>query len=164
MRRIFAILILVFFVTLGCIREDIPPVEPDIEEEEPGIEEEIECDALTRCSEGYECVKLPDKSKPLCILPDVLKSDEYKDCAVAESYPVQLICPGRPIKARGGCESDSDCKVSGCSGEICSEQELVSICLYKPEFGCYKLTSCKCINGRCGWEQTEEFLDCKSRY
>ncbi len=144
-------------LTHGCVQEQ--PISKGGQEQPIG-EEEIECDALTRCSEGYECVKLPDKSKPVCVSPDVLKSDKYKNCAVAESYPVQLICPQARIRG-DGCESDSDCKISGCNGEICSEQEgMASICVYKPEFECYSLTNCKCINGKCGWEQTEEFLDC----
>lgn len=62
------------------------------------------------------------------------------------------------------CGLDSECKVSGCNGEICGKEEMMSICIYKPEFECYKLSSCKCIDGRCGWEQTEDFLKCSSKY
>jgi len=128
-------------------------------QEQPVSKEDVVCDASKPCSEGYQCVKLPDKTSPTCVTEDTLQSPEYKDCAVAESYPIQLICP--QINARGGCESDSDCKISGCNGEVCSEQEgVASICVYKPEFECYTLTNCKCTNGKCGWEQTEEFLNC----
>lgn len=161
MRKTFAILVLILFLTLGCVREDIQPVEPDVGEE-PGIEEEIECDAVTPCSKGYECVKLPDKTSPTCVTEETLQSPEYKDCAIAESYPVQLICPR--INSGDGCESDSDCEIGGCNGEICGSKESIkdvaSICLYKPEFECYTLTNCKCTSGRCDWERTEEFLNC----
>lgn len=58
------------------------------------------------------------------------------------------------------CELNSDCKVSGCNGEICGKEEMMSICIYKPEFECYKLSKCKCIKGKCNWEQTEELLSC----
>lgn len=164
MRKIFVILILALFLTTGCLRKDVHPAEPVIGEE-PGIGEEVECDALTPCNEGYQCVKLPDKLSPVCVTEETLKSPKYGDCAILESYPIQLKCPEGKIPAiTKGCEKDSDCKIGGCNGEICSEEEMSSICLYKPEFECFKLTNCKCINGRCDWEQTEKFLDCRSRY
>jgi len=158
MRRIFVILVLALLLIVGCVQKGILPSEPDIEE--PITGEEILCDALKPCDEGYECVKLPENTRPTCVLPEVLKSDKYKDCRVAESYPPQIICPQTRLSGEG-CESDADCKVSGCNGEVCSSQEgVASICVYKPEFECYSLTSCKCTDGRCGWEKTEEFLDC----
>lgn len=126
-------------------------------EQEQVSKEGVECDASKPCDEGYECVKLPDKANPMCITKDTLQSTKYKDCIMLESYPVQLKCPS---KTKGGCEADSDCKISGCNGEVCAEQEMTSICLYKPEFECYSLINCKCLNGECGWEKTEEFSAC----
>jgi eight-cysteine-cluster-containing protein len=58
------------------------------------------------------------------------------------------------------CQKDSDCKITGCNGEICSKEQLMSICIYKPEFECYKLINCKCTDGKCGWEKTDEFNEC----
>lgn len=52
------------------------------------------------------------------------------------------------------CETDSDCIVSGCSGEICgsANEEIVSICIWKD---CYKNSNynCKCINNQCQWSK-----------
>lgn len=143
---IYFTLLAVVFLMLGCAVQ-----------KQPVSKEDVVCDASKPCSEGYECVKLPETPTPVCILPEVLESDKYKDCTLLESYPVQLKCPSKP---KGSCEIDSDCKISGCNGEICAEQEMTSICMYKPEFECYSLTNCKCTNGKCGWEQTEEFLNC----
>lgn len=156
----FLIFILILFLTAGCLRKDAHPAEPRTGEE-PGAEEEIECDAFTPCSAGYDCVKLPDNPKPLCVSPNVLKSDKYKDCAVAESYPVQLICPKEktPVTLQE-CEADSDCQIGGCNSEICAKEKMNSICIYKPEFECYKLIKCRCIDGRCSWGKTQEFLEC----
>lgn len=156
-KTIYAIMIILFF-TAGCTEKQADKEEPIIDDSN-GPVTDVKCDAITPCDEGYECVKLPETATPVCVLPEVLESDKYKDCAVLESYPVQLKCPSQ-TRPRGGCEADSDCKISGCSGEICAEQEMTSICLYKPEFECYSLTNCKCVNGKCGWEQTKEFLDC----
>lgn len=70
--------------------------------------------------------------------------------------------PDAPVTKE--CEVNSDCKIGGCNGEICAKEkfseEIASICLFKPEFACYKLIDCKCTNNKCGWDKTEEFLDC----
>ncbi|MDP2909232.1 MAG: hypothetical protein Q8N77_05485 [Nanoarchaeota archaeon] len=125
------------------------------------------CDANNPCDEGYTCAKLPDKDKPVCIRPEALESSEYKGCNIAESYPVQVICPGKEAAQEkpvtNGCEKDSDCKISGCNNEICYEETRFSTCVYKPEFECYKLAKCKCFQGRCGWEQPREFSDCLAK-
>lgn len=59
------------------------------------------------------------------------------------------------------------CFVSGCSREICSENpSVISPCIYKPEFVCYKSAKCESqLNGKCGWTQTAELRACidKSR-
>jgi eight-cysteine-cluster-containing protein len=59
------------------------------------------------------------------------------------------------------CDSDSECFVGGCSSEICStDPNAVSACIFKPEFECYRLTTCGCVENRCQWEQTPEFDTC----
>jgi len=56
------------------------------------------------------------------------------------------------------CIKDEDCVVSGCNKEICANRPLTSICVWKPEYEC--LTSCKCINFRCQWENTTQYYEC----
>ncbi|MCS7106180.1 MAG: hypothetical protein NZ942_02610 [Candidatus Aenigmarchaeota archaeon] len=50
------------------------------------------------------------------------------------------------------CSKDEDCKISGCSSEICHSEDLVSTCELIPtpknDFGC---SACKCVNGKCKW-------------
>ncbi len=62
------------------------------------------------------------------------------------------------------CHTDRDCATGGCSGEICGPKEkvknIMSACVYKPEYACLKYTSCRCIQGKCQWEKTEEYLEC----
>ncbi|MEM4366932.1 MAG: eight-cysteine-cluster domain-containing protein [Candidatus Anstonellales archaeon] len=62
------------------------------------------------------------------------------------------------------CYSDSDCAIGGCSGELCGlkGEEMVSTCIYKPEYDCLKYSSCTCISGKCQWKRTGEYLDCLS--
>ena len=65
-----------------------------------------------------------------------------------------------------GCKTDADCAVGGCNGEACLSKEdagkFGSICVYKPEFACYKQISCGCIEDACAWQETPEFRLCVS--
>lgn len=64
--------------------------------------------------------------------------------------------------------SKNECVIGGCNGELCLDKEandkgVASICLYKPEFACYKSAKCeKQANGKCGWTQTSELKACLS--
>lgn len=65
--------------------------------------------------------------------------------------------------AGGECASDSDCRTGGCSGELCvlaSEGRRASICEFRPEYECYSMIDCGCVNGYCRWKETAEFMEC----
>lgn len=66
-----------------------------------------------------------------------------------------------PIKFNLLDERLAVCKPTGCSGQICSDEEMMSTCEYKEEYSCYKNARCeRQANGRCGWTQTEELRIC----
>ena len=58
----------------------------------------------------------------------------------------------------------SGCKIGGCNSEVCSDTdsgEIMSVCLYKPEYACYKFAVCEIQeNGQCGWTITEATQTC----
>ena len=62
------------------------------------------------------------------------------------------------------CSSGSDCGVGGCSGQVCATAEeavgMITTCEYREEYGCLKLTSCGCVNGKCVWQQNTEYTAC----
>ncbi|MBD3164456.1 eight-cysteine-cluster domain-containing protein [Candidatus Woesearchaeota archaeon] len=64
----------------------------------------------------------------------------------------------------GECSSDTDCVTAGCSGQLCvpqgRESDTMTICDFKPEYDCLRLTSCSCIAGKCSFEQTQEYRQC----
>jgi hypothetical protein len=61
----------------------------------------------------------------------------------------------KPSSAKGGCI------VGGCNGEICSDTNMASPCIYKPEFVCYKKAKCeRQKGGGCGWTPTAELTAC----
>ncbi|GMV13547.1 MAG: hypothetical protein HS104_27650 [Polyangiaceae bacterium] len=54
------------------------------------------------------------------------------------------------------------CFTSGCSGQICSDTDVMSTCEWKPEYACYKQYG-KCelqAGGKCGWTKTDELAAC----
>lgn len=53
------------------------------------------------------------------------------------------------------------CKVGGCSGEICSDKEMLSNCMYRAEYACYKQAKCEVQkDGECGWTHSTELDTC----
>lgn len=70
--------------------------------------------------------------------------------------PVSPITPVTPPPV-----SVSQCRPTGCSGQICADQDMVSTCEYRPEYVCYKNARCeRQSNGQCGWTQTAELSSC----
>lgn len=79
------------------------------------------------------------------------------------SFPV-VVASGTE-KIVGGVEGESGnadtCVVTGCSGQICAESEMMSTCEYRAEYACYKTAKCeKQSSGQCGWSQTSELSVC----
>jgi len=61
--------------------------------------------------------------------------------------------------------SPNTCRPAGCNNELCvadaQANDIVSTCIYKPEFACYKQARCELQNnGQCGWSQTPELISC----
>ncbi len=55
----------------------------------------------------------------------------------------------------------AECIVSGCSGEVCAETSMVTICLWLDWYACLRLTTCgRLSDGSCGWLPNEAFLAC----
>lgn len=54
------------------------------------------------------------------------------------------------------------CKITGCSGQVCAEEDVITTCEVRPEYACYKEFG-KCerdSTDRCGWAQTKDLLSC----
>jgi Cys-rich repeat protein len=60
------------------------------------------------------------------------------------------------------------CQVSGCSGEICSEEPVASYCIWEPWYVCLgpEITTCGPFgpDGGCMWQPTAAFFDCMSQF
>lgn len=52
------------------------------------------------------------------------------------------------------CNNDSDCKIGGCSAQVCmgAGEEIFTTCEYRDCYDRIKFgVSCKCVNNRCQW-------------
>jgi hypothetical protein len=114
--------------------------------------------------------------------------NSYADCVAAgnptlETYPSQCKTPDghtfvnpdeqpaaqAPTSTQTQPQSQqyvqNGCMVAGCSGEMCSDAtdagNLVSNCIYMPQFACYKTARCeKQADGKCGWSMTADLSAC----
>ncbi len=58
----------------------------------------------------------------------------------------------------------SMCRVTGCSGQICSDKEVITTCEYRADYACYSLAKCeRQIDWQCGWTKTLQFSQCLTK-
>jgi len=71
---------------------------------------------------------------------------------------------GKIKEEKSNSANTEKCVVSGCNGEICQgkdEEPVLTPCLYKPEYDCYKKAICEIQkDGSCGWTKTKEYQEC----
>ena len=59
------------------------------------------------------------------------------------------------------CAPAPACKKTGCSGEICSDQDIASTCEFKASYACYQTATCEPQgNGQCGFTPTAALTQC----
>ena len=57
--------------------------------------------------------------------------------------------------------SKNGCKITGCSGQICWDEEVITTCEFKAEYECFKKAICeKQKDGKCSWTKTPEYESC----
>ena len=63
-----------------------------------------------------------------------------------------------------GSVAEKPCKKTGCSSQICADQDVVTTCEWRPEYECYQKAICeRQRNGECGFTQTPELAACLKR-
>lgn len=68
---------------------------------------------------------------------------------------------GSVVCTERACAPLAPCVKTGCSGEICSDQDLASTCLWQPSFACFATATCeRQTNGQCGFRQTPALTQC----
>lgn len=112
---------------------------------------------------------LSGQNKPQCepVEPVEPVCSHSYDC---EGLP-HILCLGKWECLNGECvwkcdETPPKCVKTGCSGEICAEEPVYSICIFEPWYECFKYSECGQFgyNGSCDWKETPEFLECLKKY
>ena len=53
------------------------------------------------------------------------------------------------------------CVVTGCSRQVCADEEVMTTCEWRDAYACYRTARCeRQPDGKCGWTQTEELKRC----
>jgi hypothetical protein len=67
-------------------------------------------------------------------------------------------------KSTGTDTAQKPCRKTGCSGQVCSDREVITTCEYAAEYACYKKAACeRQASGDCGFTQTPELAACLRR-
>ncbi len=126
---------------------------------------DLECRVDEDCPEGQACLmycwaSCPPDGSPctsdctgVCVpsAPQCVSDLDCVDAAGSAGACVNGVCVMSP----------TDCFVGGCSGEICADEPLASICIWEPEFACYQDARCeRQSDGRCGWTMSDELRAC----
>ncbi|MEX0877289.1 MAG: Gmad2 immunoglobulin-like domain-containing protein [Candidatus Spechtbacterales bacterium] len=57
--------------------------------------------------------------------------------------------------------AQNDCIVTGCSGQICADEEVITTCEFREEYACYKDAICeRQESSECGWTLTPQLAQC----
>ena len=68
------------------------------------------------------------------------------------------------LRSGGGSVSQKPCMKTGCSRQVCADEEVVTTCEFKPEYECYKEAACeRQKSGECGFTQTPKLVACLKR-
>jgi eight-cysteine-cluster-containing protein len=114
-------------------------------------------------------------------LPQKLDITSFEECVAAgnpvmESYPRQcraedgqlfvenLEDPIGVLPSLRTPGAYDECVITGCSGQICADEEVTTTCEYKEEYACYKEAVCeRQKNGVCEWTQDVNLNQCLIR-
>jgi len=59
------------------------------------------------------------------------------------------------------CEVEGECRATGCSGDVCADQDVITTCEVRPEAECLKLAMCeRQVEGECGFTPTAASEEC----
>lgn len=87
------------------------------------------------------------------------RSDFLRNRKQSKPIPNELTKSLTPLPTNN--KKSGECKITGCSGQICTEEEVVTTCEYKEIYSCYKTATCEVQdNGECGWTMNDQLSRC----
>lgn len=100
--------------------------------------------ASVACSSKEGSLSMPPRSSAEAETADLSGRTPF----VSPDSPLYRRVEG--IGARNMCSSDADCMRSGCSGEVCSAERLVTTCEVR-DWPHLQGAECGCVQGQCIW-------------
>jgi hypothetical protein len=68
------------------------------------------------------------------------------------------------LPAKKDVTSNKKCMRTGCSGQICADEQMMTTCVWKAEYACYQKATCeRQTDGNCGFTKTPELTACLNR-
>ena len=65
------------------------------------------------------------------------------------------------VEVAGAGPTPAACKKTGCSGQVCADQNMMTTCEWRPQYACYRTAECKRQgDGKCGWTRTAALEHC----
>lgn len=65
---------------------------------------------------------------------------------------------------RAGKKTSTACFRTGCSSQVCADENVITTCEWRPEYACYQKAKCeRQANGKCGFTRTPELIACLKR-
>lgn len=110
------------------------------------------CGGLTgqQCPAGYYC-KPQDPPEFIADVPGTCE-------LVPSPIPSRSLPPVNDVTPT---PNGAPCKRTGCSGTVCSDQDVMTTCEYREIYACYGQAECKRQgDGNCGWTMTETLSSC----
>jgi eight-cysteine-cluster-containing protein len=78
-------------------------------------------------------------------------------CELSGDFPDAAGCC---VDARHECDSDDDCFHTGCSGQLCAGEDIITTCEFTCEYGCYSQASCGCVGHKCAFGRDAALARC----
>jgi hypothetical protein len=130
-------------VEVQCVRAPCYPV--------PECVPDVNACAVVRCASGTHCEVGPDGNAS-CV-PDT------NPCAAVLCGP-GTTCEAQP-DGSARCVPLAPCRKTGCSSHVCSDQDVITTCEFRPEYACYQQATCeRQPDGQCGFTPTPELAAC----
>ncbi len=104
-----------------------------------------------------------DPSAPLP--PDAAAAIDLLELMLIDRARLEHLFGGTTIAAPYRDAIYSVCMATGCSGQVCASEPLVTTCEWRPEYACLSLSECGPHGPlwSCAWKQTPEYLACVDR-
>ncbi len=79
----------------------------------------------------------------------------------AQTPPAPPSGDQKPLPGSDGVGAQAACRPTGCSGQVCSDEDVITTCEFRSEYACFKSGRCeRQADGKCGWTQTPALMQC----